>query len=165
MKPAATLSCAMARTFAQWTKNELVPSARRRYFSGVATIHQGSSYSCRKIADSRGVLSEHGKGNALDIMRIELNNGKDIDVRKPGLFAFRRRGLPEQCPGRRMPVFQYRARSGIQCRPRQPFPFRHQAAPQQLRCLPLGSGPVAELGAASIFPSASWVLLHRNGLS
>ena len=93
MKPAATLSCAMALTFAQWTRNELVPSARRRYFSGVRTIHQGSSYSCRKIADSRGVLSEHGKGNALDIMRIELNNGKDIDVKKPGLFAFRQRGF------------------------------------------------------------------------
>jgi len=93
MKPAATLTCAMALTFAQWTKNELVPSARRRYFSGVKTIHQGSSYSCRKIADSRGVLSEHGKGNALDIMRIELNNGKDIDVKKPGLFAFRQRGF------------------------------------------------------------------------
>lgn len=93
MKPAATLTCAMARSFAQWTRNELVPSARRRYFSGVRTIHQGSSYSCRKIADSRGVLSEHGKGNALDIMRIELNNGKDIDVRKPGLFAFRTRGF------------------------------------------------------------------------
>jgi hypothetical protein len=93
MRPAATLTCAMALTFAQWTKNELVPSARRRYFTGVKTIHQGSSYSCRKIADSRGVLSEHGKGNALDIMRIELNNGKDIDVKKPGLFAFRQRGF------------------------------------------------------------------------
>lgn len=93
VKPAATLTCAMALTFARWTKNELVPSARRRYFTGVKTIHQGSSYSCRKIADSRGVLSEHGKGNALDIMRIELNNGKDIDVKKPGLFSFRQRGF------------------------------------------------------------------------
>jgi len=93
MKPAATLTCAMALTFAQWTKNELVPSARRRYFSGVKTINQGSSYSCRKIADGRGVLSEHGKGNALDIMSIDLNNGKDIDVRKPGLFSFRQRGF------------------------------------------------------------------------
>jgi hypothetical protein len=92
MKPAATLTCAMALTFSQWTKNELVPSARRRYFSGIKTIHQGSSYSCRKIARSR-TLSEHGKGNALDIMRIELNNGKDIDVKKPGFFSFRQRGF------------------------------------------------------------------------
>ncbi|WP_192355422.1 extensin-like domain-containing protein [Mesorhizobium mediterraneum] len=92
MKPAATLTCDMAATFAGWTRNELVPSARWRYFSGVKTIRQGSSYSCRRIA-GEGVLSEHGKGNALDVMSIELGNGKEIDVRKPGLFAFRTRGF------------------------------------------------------------------------
>nr|WP_156460151.1 extensin family protein [Mesorhizobium sp. Root157] len=92
MKPAATLTCAMAASFATWTKSELVPAARLRYFSGVKAIHQGSSYSCRRIR-GEGVLSEHGKGNALDVMSIELNNGKDIDVRKPGLFAFRERSL------------------------------------------------------------------------
>lgn len=92
MKPAATVTCAMAASFAAWTKRELVPAARLRYFTGVKTIHQGSSYSCRKIAGSR-TLSEHGKGNALDIMRIELNSGRDIEVEKPGLFAFRTRGF------------------------------------------------------------------------
>ncbi len=92
MKPAATLTCNMAATFAGWTKRELVPAARLRYWSGVKAIHQGSSYSCRNIA-GEGVLSEHGKGNALDVMSIELNNGDNIDVRKPGLFAFRTRGF------------------------------------------------------------------------
>jgi hypothetical protein len=92
MKPAATLTCNMAATFAAWTKSELVPAARWRYWSGVKTIRQGSSYSCRNIA-GEGTLSEHGKGNALDIMSIELTNGEEIDVRKPGLFAFRTRGF------------------------------------------------------------------------
>lgn len=92
MKPAATLRCDMAATFAAWTRKELAPTARTRYFSGVKTIHQGSSYSCRRIRGT-GVASEHSKGNALDIMRIELNNGRDIDVRKPGWFAFRQRGF------------------------------------------------------------------------
>jgi hypothetical protein len=92
MKPAATLSCAMALTFARWTKKELVPSARLRYLSGVKTIHQASSYSCRTIRGT-GKASEHARGNALDVARIELNNGKDIDVKKPGWFAFRQRGL------------------------------------------------------------------------
>lgn len=92
MKPAATLTCAMAASFATWTRSELVPAARLRYFSGVKAIHQGSSYSCRRIR-GEGVLSEHGKGNALDVMSIELNSGKEIDVRKPGLFAFRERSL------------------------------------------------------------------------
>ena len=93
MKPAATLSCSMAATFSRWTKKELVPAARWRYLSGVKTIHQGSSYSCRNIRGSRGTPSQHSRGNALDVMRIELNNGKDIDVRKPGWFAFRQRGF------------------------------------------------------------------------
>jgi len=92
MKPAATLSCRMAATFSRWTRNELVPAARWRYWSSVKTIHQGSSYSCRRIARTT-TPSEHSKGNALDVMRIELSNGKDIDVRKPGWFAFREKGF------------------------------------------------------------------------
>ena len=93
MKPAATLSCSMAATFSLWTKKELVPAARWRYLSGVKAIHQGSSYSCRNIRGSRGTPSQHAIGNALDVMRIELKNGKDIDVRKPGWFAFRQRAF------------------------------------------------------------------------
>ncbi|MGI6851996.1 extensin family protein [Mesorhizobium sp. 1B3] len=92
VKPAATLRCEMAATIALWTRRELIPAARTRYFSGVKTIHQGSSYSCRRIRGTR-TASEHSKGNALDIMRVELKNGRDIDVRKPGWFAFRQRGF------------------------------------------------------------------------
>ncbi len=92
IKPAATLSCQMALQVAKWTKHELGPSTRRRYFTGVKAIHQASSYSCRKIRGSR-TMSEHSKGNALDIMRIELDSGKKIGVRKPGFFAFREKGL------------------------------------------------------------------------
>ncbi len=92
MQPAATLSCDMALAFAQWTKKELAPTARTRYFSGIKTIHQGSSYSCRRIAGTN-TPSEHSKGNALDVMRIELKSGRDIDVRKPGFFAFRQKSL------------------------------------------------------------------------
>lgn len=92
MQPAATLRCEMAAAFAAWTVNELVPAAKRRYLSGVKTIHQASSYSCRNVRRS-GTMSEHGKGNALDIGRIELNSGRDIDVEKPGLFAWRTKGF------------------------------------------------------------------------
>jgi hypothetical protein len=92
LQPAATVTCAMAKAFARWTKDELVPSARLRYLSGVRTIVQGSSYSCRNIRGSR-TASEHSKGNAIDVMRIVLNNEKSINVRRPGFFAFRQRSL------------------------------------------------------------------------
>jgi len=94
LKPAATLNCQMTRIFAKWVKNELVPSARYRYFSGIKSIHQMSSYSCRKMnSRSNNPWSEHAKGNALDIGGFTLKNGKHIDVRKKSFFAFREKGL------------------------------------------------------------------------
>ncbi|MCB1446708.1 MAG: extensin family protein [Rhizobiaceae bacterium] len=94
LKPAATLNCQMTRLFAKWVKNELVPSARYRYFSGIQTIHQMSSYSCRKMnSRSRNPWSEHARGNALDIGGFTLKNGKHIDVRRKSFFSFREKGL------------------------------------------------------------------------
>lgn len=92
IKPAATLNCEMAATFASWTRNELVSSSRWRYMSGIKTIHQGSSYSCRRIR-GEGKMSAHSTGSAIDVMAITLNNGKKIDIKKQGFFAFRARGL------------------------------------------------------------------------
>lgn len=92
MAPAATLNCRMAEAFARWTRNELAPAARTRYFSGIGKINQGSSYSCRRIAGT-SVPSEHSRGNALDVMSVELENGRLIDVSKPGFFAFRQKSL------------------------------------------------------------------------
>ncbi|MET3612838.1 hypothetical protein ABID16_001143 [Rhizobium aquaticum] len=92
--PAAKLNCGMAVTFARWVKDDLVPTARIRYFSGVNTIRQMSSYSCRPMNSKRGnPWSEHAKGNAIDVGQIILNNGEGIDVRKPGFFSFRQKGL------------------------------------------------------------------------
>ncbi len=94
VKPDATLNCQMALTFAKWVKSELVPSARIRYFSGVKSIRQMSSYSCRRMnSSSRNPWSEHASGNAIDIGTISLKNGKVIDVRKKSFFSFREKGL------------------------------------------------------------------------
>lgn len=94
LKPAGTLNCQMTLAFAKWVKGDLSPSTRLRYLSGINTIHQASSYSCRTMSNQRGrAMSEHSKGNALDIAKVTLNNGKDIKVQKPGLFSFRQRGL------------------------------------------------------------------------
>lgn len=94
LQPQANLNCSMTLAFARWVKGELVPSSRMRYLSGVDTIHQASSYSCRTMNSQRGAkMSEHSRGNALDVSKVILNNGKEIDVEKPGLFSFRQRGL------------------------------------------------------------------------
>lgn len=92
--PAAKLNCNMTRMFAKYVRNELVPAARYRYFSGIKTIHQLSSYSCRKMnSRANNPWSEHAKGNAIDIGGFILNSGEEIDVRKKGFFAFREKGL------------------------------------------------------------------------
>lgn len=94
IKPAAKLNCAITDAFAQWVKKELAPAARLRYVSGVRSIHQMSAYSCRTMNSKRGApMSEHASGNAIDIGKITLNNGKAIKVRKPGLFSFREKSL------------------------------------------------------------------------
>ncbi len=94
LKPTATLNCQMALAFSRWTRDELQPAARLRYLSSVASIHQASAYACRNmIGASEAKLSEHASGNALDVSAIVLANGNEIDVRKPGLFAFRQRSL------------------------------------------------------------------------
>ncbi|MBC2886011.1 extensin family protein [Ochrobactrum sp. CM-21-5] len=93
-KPAATLNCRVTEAFARWIKGELQSAARLRYLSGVNTIYNAGGYSCRTMNHRRGAkMSEHSRGNAIDVTKIVLNNGKKISVRKPGFFAFREKGL------------------------------------------------------------------------
>lgn len=92
IQPAATLSCTAARQLAGWTREVLQPAARWKLWSRAAAVKQMSSYSCRNIAGSR-TLSEHGKGNALDIGGVVLASGKYVPIEKKGLFALRQKGF------------------------------------------------------------------------
>ncbi|MET0748035.1 MAG: extensin family protein, partial [Rhizobium sp.] len=67
VKPAVTLNCQVTLAFAKWVKNELAPSARSRYWSGIGTIVPLGGYSCRRMNNSRqkyNPMSEHAHGNA-----------------------------------------------------------------------------------------------------
>jgi hypothetical protein len=92
VKPAVTLNCQVTLAFAKWVKNELAPSARFRYWSGIKTIQPLGGYSCRRMNNSRqkyNPMSEHAHGNAIDVGKFVLKSGRAIDVRKKGLFSFR----------------------------------------------------------------------------
>jgi len=92
VQPAVTLNCQVALAFAKWVKNELAPSARFRYWSGIKTIQPLGGYSCRRMNNSRqryNPMSEHARGNAIDVGKFVLKSGHAIDVRKKGLFSFR----------------------------------------------------------------------------
>ncbi len=102
VKPAVTLNCQVTLAFAKWVKNDLAISARTRYLTGIRQIQPMGGYSCRKMNNSRqryNPMSEHARGNAIDIGRITLKNGHDIDVRKKGLFSFREGGLLKSVRG------------------------------------------------------------------
>jgi len=92
VRPAVTLNCQVTLAFAKWVKNELAPSARYRYWSGIKTIQPLGGYSCRRMNNSRqkyNPMSEHAHGNAIDVGKFVLKNGHEIDVRKKGLFSYR----------------------------------------------------------------------------
>lgn len=92
VRPAVTLNCQVTLAFAKWVKNELAPSARFRYWSGIKTIQPLGGYSCRRMNNSRqkyNPMSEHARGNAIDVGKFVLKSGHAIDVRKKGLFSFR----------------------------------------------------------------------------
>lgn len=94
VQPAVKLNCQVTEAFAKWVKYEFAPSSRYRYWSGVKTIRPLGGYSCRTMNSRRGnPMSEHARGNAIDVGKFVLKNGKEIDVRKKGFFAFRERGL------------------------------------------------------------------------
>jgi hypothetical protein len=99
MNPPAILRAKMAVTFAKYVRKDFAPAVRWRYFSGIRAIRDGS-YSCRNmIGESTHHLSEHAKGNAIDVMGITLDSGRVIDVEKPGWFSFRERGFLKKVRG------------------------------------------------------------------
>lgn len=92
VKPAATMNCQAALAAAEWLQEDAAPAARKRYLTGIATVGNMSSYSCRRIRGSR-TWSEHSKGNALDIGSFTLKNGRKIKVSRQNMFAMRARGF------------------------------------------------------------------------
>src|SRR5436305_3566587 len=79
LAPAPTLRCPMAEAVAHWIREEVTPAAAT-FGSPAHTIITGSSYECRGRDRVPGAkLSEHGRGNALDLRGLTLANGRVVD--------------------------------------------------------------------------------------
>ena len=86
--PPATLRCTMAEALAHWICEDIAPTAAT-LGSPLGGIANFDFYDCRgrnRVAGA--MISEHGKGNALDIRSVTLANGKsyeltDMAVAKP----------------------------------------------------------------------------------
>lgn len=80
--PAATLRCPMAEAIARWVRNDLGP-AMAELESPLASLTTHGSYECRGRNNAAGAkISEHGRGNALDLGPIRLANGSVVDLSK-----------------------------------------------------------------------------------
>jgi hypothetical protein len=80
--PTATLRCPMAEAVAQWVRNDLGP-AMAELESPLASLTTHGSYECRGRNNAVGAkISEHGRGNALDLGPVRLANGSIVDLRR-----------------------------------------------------------------------------------
>lgn len=76
----ATVNCTTARALQDWVRGSLVPTVGRTG-GGAQSLRVVASYACRTRNNQRGArISEHGRGNAIDIAGIGLANGTELTV-------------------------------------------------------------------------------------
>ncbi len=81
--PPPTLRCAMAETVAEWIRSDVGPAAAE-LGAPLASVTDVDSYQCRGRNNIPGAkLSEHGRGNALDVSAIKLGNGALFNLTDP----------------------------------------------------------------------------------
>jgi hypothetical protein len=79
------VDCRLAERLADWIGNVVDPLARAHLGSGLVAIETGPGYACRKRNNqASGKISEHAKGNALDIAAVTLSDGSRIPLRPTG---------------------------------------------------------------------------------
>ncbi|MEO0917580.1 MAG: extensin family protein [Pseudomonadota bacterium] len=80
LSQAATLRRATAETLDGWLRNQAIPIIGNRG-GGLVGIQVPAHYACRTRNSRRGArLSEHAKGNAIDISAFILADGSRIEV-------------------------------------------------------------------------------------
>jgi hypothetical protein len=83
LAPPAVLRCPMAEALAHFVRDDVAPLAAE-LGSPLSSIVNYDSYECRgrnRVAGAK--ISEHGKGNAIDIRAIKLGNGTVVDFTSP----------------------------------------------------------------------------------
>ncbi|SCW53599.1 Uncharacterized conserved protein [Rhizobium mongolense subsp. loessense] len=84
VKPEATLRCPTALALARWMKESVVPAANAaaKEQGRITAVNQASSYVCRlRNGAEIGKVSEHARGNAIDIASFGFEKGDAIAVK------------------------------------------------------------------------------------
>jgi hypothetical protein len=81
LTPAATINCSMAAGLHKWITKIAQPAARHDFNTKLVGLQIASSYACRRRNNaSTGKLSEHAKGNAIDIADFRFSNRVEASV-------------------------------------------------------------------------------------
>ncbi|WP_162901616.1 extensin family protein [Breoghania sp. L-A4] len=80
--PQAVLDCEMAETVAAWVREVVRPAVREIFGTSLKQLRVASSFVCRRRNNlPDGKLSEHGRGNAIDISAFTLGDGRVVTVK------------------------------------------------------------------------------------
>lgn len=75
------INCRTAKAFADWIEDSARPAARRQFSQDLTAVRVAASYVCRGRNRRKGAkLSEHAKGNAVDISEFVMADGRSVDV-------------------------------------------------------------------------------------
>ena len=83
LKPEGTMRCETALELARWTKESVLPAASAALAEDgpLTTINQASSYICRLRNNAKtGKISEHARGNAIDIASFTFKSGNTVAI-------------------------------------------------------------------------------------
>lgn len=82
LSPPGTLRCQAAVNLARWTHDVVTPMLERSRPGEILTeVNQASAYICRKRNGARtGKISEHARGNAVDIAGFTFRSGKTFTI-------------------------------------------------------------------------------------
>lgn len=76
----AKMDCTTAKALKSWVRNGIKPAVGRKG-GGVKSLKVAAHYSCRTRNNRKGgKISEHGKGRAIDISEIRLQDGSTLSV-------------------------------------------------------------------------------------
>ncbi len=83
-----TLACAFARQFATWVRDVAAPLTLAYMGSRLTAIDTGPGFVCRNRYDKPGEkVSEHARGDAIDVAAFALENGVKLTVKDSSASA------------------------------------------------------------------------------
>ncbi|APG85299.1 extensin family protein [Sinorhizobium americanum] len=83
LKPEGMMRCETALALARWAKETATPAAKVAFGpdARLSALNQASTYVCRlRNNAATGKISEHARGNAVDIASFTLADGKTIEI-------------------------------------------------------------------------------------